>query len=229
MVGESALHHAPPDHKLTISSSCFPSLFYLHYNLKGSFGFRWTSTLSARHTSTAWKWAKQTDIFIIMEINLDAQSKSTWRDFMHLAFFTKHSFSFLWEAFENLFFFLFRNLNVILLGYYEGLTSSSCCIEYTTDTLSHNNFRELERRFFYSPRFVWIYIFYHIASYLQQVTAGWSFRAEDTTGDPSKLFYAPAAVLVLFSFIYLFFTTSAYLSWFLSAEEAGPQRRRRLR
>lgn len=213
MVGESALHHAPPDHKLTISSSCFPSLFYLHYNLKGSFGFRWTSTLSARHTSTAWKWAKQTDIFIIMEINLDAQSKSTWRDFMHLAFFTKHSFSFLWEAFENLFFSLFRNLNVILLGYYEGLTSSSCCIvilltHYPT-TIS-GSLKEA----FESPRFVWIFIFYHIASYLQQVTAGWSFRAEHTTGDPAKLFYAPAAVLVLFSFIYLFFTTSAYLSWF---------------
>lgn len=204
MVGESALHHAPPDHKLTISSSCFPSLFYLHYNLKGSFGFRWTSTLSARHTSTAWKWAKQTDIFIIMEINLDAQSKSTWRDFMHLAFFTKHSFSFLWEAFENLFFSLFRNLNVILLGYYEGLTSSSCCIvilltHYPT-TIS-GSLKEA----FESPRFVWIFIFYHIASYLQQVTAGWSFRAEHTTGDPAKLFYAPAAVLVLFSFIYLFF------------------------
>lgn len=172
MVGESALHHAPPDHKLTISSSCFPSLFYLHYNLKGSFGFRWTSTLSARHTSTAWKWAKQTDIFIIMEINLDAQSKSTWRDFMHLAFFTKHSFSFLWEAFENLFFSLFRNLNVILLGYYEGLTSSSCCIvilltHYPT-TIS-GSLKEA----FESPRFVWIFIFYHIASYLQQVTAGW--------------------------------------------------------
>lgn len=228
MVGESALHHAPPDHKLTISSSCFPSLFYLHYNLKGSFGFRWTSTLSARHTSTAWKWAKQTDIFIIMEINLDAQSKSTWRDFMHLAFFTKHSFSFLWEAFENLFFSLFRNLNVILLGYYEGLTSSSCCIvilltHYPT-TIS-GSLKEA----FESPRFVWIFIFYHIASYLQQVTAGWSFRAEHTTGDPAKRFYAPAAVLVLFSFIYLFFTTSAYLSWFLSAEEAGPQRRNRLR
>lgn len=165
MVGESALHHAPPDHKLTISSSCFPSLFYLHYNLKGSFGFRWTSTLSARHTSTAWKWAKQTDIFIIMEINLDAQSKSTWRDFMHLAFFTKHSFSFLWEAFENLFFSLFRNLNVILLGYYEGLTSSSCCIvilltHYPT-TIS-GSLKEA----FESPRFVWIFIFYHIASYL---------------------------------------------------------------
>lgn len=228
MVGESALHHAPPDHKLTISSSCFPSLFYLHYNLKGSFGFRWTSTLSARHTSTAWKWAKKTDIFIIMEINLDAQSKSTWRDFMHLAFFTKHSFSFLWEAFENLFFSLFRNLNVILLGYYEGLTSSSCCIvilltHYPT-TIS-GSLKEA----FESPRFVWIFIFYHIASYLQQVTAGWSFRAEHTTGDPAKLFYAPAAVLVLFSFIYLFFTTSAYLSWLLSAEEAGPQRRNRLR
>lgn len=228
MVGESALHHAPPDHKLTISSSCFPSLFYLHYNLKASFGFRWTSALSARHTSTSWKWAKQTDIFIIMEINLDAQSKSTWRDFMHLAFFTKHSFSFLWEAFENLFFFLFRNLNVIVLGYYEGLTSSSCCIvilltHYPT-TIS-GSLKEA----FESPRFVWIFIFYHIASYLQQVTAGWSFRAKHTTGDPGKLFYAPAAVLVLFSFIYLFFTRSAYLSWFLSAEEAGPQRRRRLR
>lgn len=125
------------------------------------------------------------------------------------------------------FFFLFRNLNVIVLGYYEGLTSSSCCIvilltHYPT-TIS-GSLKEA----FESPRFVWIFIFYHIASYLQQVTAGWSFRAEHTTGDPGKLFYAPAAVLVLFSFIYLFFTTSAYLSWFLSAEEAGPQRRRRL-
>lgn len=68
-----------------------------------------------------------------MEINLDTQSKGTWRDFMHLVFFTKLSFSFLWEAFENrsLFFFflllfLIHNLNV--LGYYKGLTSSSCCI-----------------------------------------------------------------------------------------------------
>lgn len=216
MVGESALHHAPPDHKLTISSSCFPSLFYLHYNLKGSFGFRWTSTLSARHTSTAWKWAKQTDIFIIMEINLDAQSKSTWRDFMHLAFFTKHSFSFLWEAFENLFFSLFRNLNVILLGYYEGLTSSSCCIvilltHYPT-TIS-GSLKEA----FESPRFVWIFIFYHIASYLQQVTAGWSFRAEHTTGDPAKLFYAPAAVLVLFSFyLFIFYNECLFKLIFIS-------------
>lgn len=131
-------------------------------------------------------------------------------------------------SFWKSFFSLFRNLNVILLGYYEGLTSSNCCIvilltHYPT-TIS-GSLKEA----FESPRFVWIFIFYHIASYLQQVTAGWSFRAEHTTGDPAKLFYAPAAVLVLFSFIYLFFTTSAYLSWFLSAEEAGPQRRNRLR
>lgn len=62
-----------------------------------------------------------------MEINLAAQSKSTWRDFMHLAFLTKLSFSFFSHG-ALLKIILFCNLNVIFLGYCEGLTGSICCI-----------------------------------------------------------------------------------------------------
>ena len=75
-----------------------------------------------------------------MEINLAAQSKSTWRDFMHLAFLTKLSFSFFSRG-ALLKTILFCNLNVIFPAYCEALTGSICCIVIL---LSHHNFRDLK-------------------------------------------------------------------------------------
>lgn len=61
-----------------------------------------------------------------MEINLAAQSKSTWRDFMHLAFLTKLSISFFSHR-DLLKIILSSNLNVFFPAYCEGLTGSNCC------------------------------------------------------------------------------------------------------
>lgn len=77
----------------------------------------------------------KTDIFRIIEINLIAQSKSTWRDFMYLVFLVKLTLSFFFSG-ALLKIILFCYLNIIFLVCCEVLTGSFCCI---VTLLTHNN------------------------------------------------------------------------------------------
>lgn len=138
-----------------------------------------------------------------MEINLAAQRKKTWRDFMHLAFLTKLSFSF-FSLVAFLEIILFCNLNIIFPAYCEGLTGSICCIvKPLPHLLSHLNFRDLFLVLIQSYLLCLLYRFTSSDGVWE--TAGWSFRAECATGDSSKLFHAPATVPGVF-------TSSSYLS-----------------